>query len=196
MEPLVALTLAGLALGAYLLGSVPFGIIVARAMGLGDPRQIGSGNIGATNVLRTGNKPLAAATLDEVWPRQRDFGPYYWVDEAALPFDRRRHGTIIGMGAGALVVESEDVVDEILDADVAADITLAAGHAQYGRGSRKVRVRLDARTGRDDFLEDLLWFRVSLLSVGRNRHSARKCECGDRCKTEFAERPTRTRLGT
>lgn len=48
---------------AYLLGSIPFGIVITRAMGLGDLRQIGSGNIGATNVLRTGNKPAAAATL-------------------------------------------------------------------------------------------------------------------------------------
>lgn len=47
----------------YLLGSVPFGIVITRAFGLGDLRQIGSGNIGATNVLRTGNKPAAAATL-------------------------------------------------------------------------------------------------------------------------------------
>lgn len=48
---------------AYLLGSIPFGIVITRAMGLGDLRQIGSGNIGATNVLRTGNKGAAAATL-------------------------------------------------------------------------------------------------------------------------------------
>jgi acyl phosphate:glycerol-3-phosphate acyltransferase len=47
----------------YLLGSVPFGVLVTRAMGLGDLRQIGSGNIGATNVLRTGNKRAALATL-------------------------------------------------------------------------------------------------------------------------------------
>lgn len=48
---------------AYLLGSIPFGVVITRAMGLGDLRKIGSGNIGATNVLRTGNKPAAAATL-------------------------------------------------------------------------------------------------------------------------------------
>jgi glycerol-3-phosphate acyltransferase PlsY len=47
----------------YLLGSIPFGVLITRAMGLGDLRQIGSGNIGATNVLRTGNKGAAAATL-------------------------------------------------------------------------------------------------------------------------------------
>ncbi|TIM35276.1 MAG: glycerol-3-phosphate acyltransferase, partial [Mesorhizobium sp.] len=47
----------------YLLGSIPFGLLITRAAGLGDVRNIGSGNIGATNVLRTGNKGLAAATL-------------------------------------------------------------------------------------------------------------------------------------
>lgn len=47
----------------YLAGSIPFGVIVARIFGLGDLRKIGSGNIGATNVLRTGNKAAAATTL-------------------------------------------------------------------------------------------------------------------------------------
>ena len=48
---------------SYLLGAVPFGLVITRMLGLGDLRQIGSGNIGATNVLRTGNKPAALATL-------------------------------------------------------------------------------------------------------------------------------------
>ncbi len=51
------------ALLAYLLGSVPFGMVMARIFGLGDLRKIGSGNIGSTNVLRTGNKPAAFLTL-------------------------------------------------------------------------------------------------------------------------------------
>ena len=51
------------AIAAYLAGSIPFGIVITRAFGLGDLRMIGSGNIGATNVLRTGSKPAAAATL-------------------------------------------------------------------------------------------------------------------------------------
>jgi acyl phosphate:glycerol-3-phosphate acyltransferase len=63
MDPLFSLpALLALAFG-YLLGSIPFGLILTKAAGLGDVRSIGSGNIGATNVLRTGNKKLAALTL-------------------------------------------------------------------------------------------------------------------------------------
>lgn len=58
-----AAILAAVALLGYMLGSIPFGVVITKLMGLGDLRQIGSGNIGATNVLRTGNKAAAASTL-------------------------------------------------------------------------------------------------------------------------------------
>ncbi|WP_442771859.1 glycerol-3-phosphate 1-O-acyltransferase PlsY [Paenirhodobacter enshiensis] len=58
-----AAILGAVAVLGYLLGSIPFGVLVTRIMGLGDLRKIGSGNIGATNVLRTGNKAAAVATL-------------------------------------------------------------------------------------------------------------------------------------
>jgi hypothetical protein len=57
------MTAALFALGAYLLGSIPFAILVSRAMGLTDPRTYGSKNIGATNVLRSGNRLAALLTL-------------------------------------------------------------------------------------------------------------------------------------
>ena len=60
IDPMVGLIWAAI---GYLLGSIPFGMVLARVMNLGDLRQIGSGNIGATNVLRTGNKKAAALTL-------------------------------------------------------------------------------------------------------------------------------------
>ena len=62
-EPTRSTVLAAVAVLGYLLGTIPFGLLLTRAAGLGDIRRIGSGNIGATNVLRTGNKKLALATL-------------------------------------------------------------------------------------------------------------------------------------
>ena len=59
----MALFSLGVFIAAYLLGSIPFGLVITRLAGKGDIRKIGSGNIGATNVLRTGSKTLAALTL-------------------------------------------------------------------------------------------------------------------------------------
>jgi glycerol-3-phosphate acyltransferase PlsY len=59
----VSMTIYLLIAAAYLLGSIPFGVVLTRLFGAGDLRRVGSGNIGATNVLRTGRKGLAAATL-------------------------------------------------------------------------------------------------------------------------------------
>ncbi len=80
MEPIFAAVLG------YLTGSIPFGLLLTRAAGLGDVRSIGSGNIGATNVLRTGNKALAAATL--LLDLLKGFAPVFaagliWVGEAS-----------------------------------------------------------------------------------------------------------------
>jgi glycerol-3-phosphate acyltransferase PlsY len=60
VSPLILLAAAAL---GYLLGSIPFGVLITRAAGVGDLRKVGSGNIGATNVLRTGRKDLALLTL-------------------------------------------------------------------------------------------------------------------------------------
>ena len=81
--------MTGIVLGVvigYLLGSIPFGLVLTRLAGLGDIRQIGSGNIGATNVLRTGNKALAALTLvfDVVKGSAATLIGGAWSEEAAL----------------------------------------------------------------------------------------------------------------
>ncbi|ASY62427.1 Acyl-phosphate:glycerol-3-phosphate O-acyltransferase PlsY [Sinorhizobium sojae CCBAU 05684] len=78
-------TLLCLAFG-YLLGSIPFGLILTRVAGLGDVRKIGSGNIGATNVLRTGNRKLAAATLllDALKGTAAAAIASYWGGEAGI----------------------------------------------------------------------------------------------------------------
>lgn len=80
LAPLLALLLG------YLLGSIPFGVILTRLTGAGDLRSIGSGNIGATNVLRTGRKGLAAATmlLDMAKGTVAVVLAHIWFDQAPL----------------------------------------------------------------------------------------------------------------
>lgn len=82
----------------YLLGSIPFGVLLTRAFGAGDLRQIGSGNIGATNVLRTGRKSLAAATLllDAAKGAVAVLLARYWLPELG------DHGAMIA-GAAAVI---------------------------------------------------------------------------------------------
>ena len=63
LAAMISLSILWTLAGAYLLGSIPFGVLITRAGGAGDVRSIGSGNIGATNVLRTGRKDLALLTL-------------------------------------------------------------------------------------------------------------------------------------
>jgi len=83
--------LAGAVLGAYLIGSLSFAVIVSRLMGLGDPRSYGSGNPGATNVLRSGNKMAAILTLlldaFKGWLPVflvKHFGPAYGLGEGSM----------------------------------------------------------------------------------------------------------------
>ena len=86
VEPILAL------LFGYLLGSVPFGLVLTRLSGGGDLRQTGSGNIGATNVLRTGNKAMAALTL------LLDMAKGYAAVYIALQVSGGR-GVLAGLGA-------------------------------------------------------------------------------------------------
>jgi acyl phosphate:glycerol-3-phosphate acyltransferase len=87
-------------LAGYLLGSLPFGLILTRAAGLGDVRRIGSGNIGATNVLRTGHKGLAAATLLlDLIKGTIAVLVVYEVAKRVVAFDAYRLAYIAGLGA-------------------------------------------------------------------------------------------------
>jgi glycerol-3-phosphate acyltransferase PlsY len=87
-------------LAGYLLGSIPFGLLLTKAAGLGDVRSIGSGNIGATNVLRTGSKGLAAATL--LLDALKGTVAVLIVDDVGRRlggFDAFHYGHIAGLGA-------------------------------------------------------------------------------------------------
>ena len=91
MEPLISLIAAFV---AYLIGSLSFAVLVSRAMGLGDPRRYGSGNPGATNVLRSGNKGAAVLTL--VLDALKGFMPVWAVAAFGAPWG-------LGEGTAALV---------------------------------------------------------------------------------------------
>ena len=91
MEPLISLIAAFV---AYLIGSLSFAVLVSRAMGLGDPRSYGSGNPGATNVLRSGNKGAAVLTL--VLDALKGFMPVWVVAAFGAPWG-------LGEGTAALV---------------------------------------------------------------------------------------------
>jgi glycerol-3-phosphate acyltransferase PlsY len=85
---------------AYLIGSLSFAVIVSRAMGLNDPRQYGSGNPGATNVLRSGSKPAAILTL--LLDVLKGFLPAWWVRVYGAPYGLDE-GTLALVGLAAFV---------------------------------------------------------------------------------------------
>jgi glycerol-3-phosphate acyltransferase PlsY len=87
-------------LAGYLLGSIPFGLLLTQAAGLGDVRNIGSGNIGATNVLRTGRKGLAAATLLlDALKGTLSVLLVYWVAKHYVAFEAFQLSYVAGLGA-------------------------------------------------------------------------------------------------
>jgi glycerol-3-phosphate acyltransferase PlsY len=88
-------------LGGYLLGSIPFGVIITRLGGLGDIRKVGSGNIGATNVLRTGRRDLAAATLiaDAAKGAIAALGAYFWAKSSGAFADPKLAMALAGGAA-------------------------------------------------------------------------------------------------
>ena len=102
------MTVVSMLIAAYLLGSIPFGLLLTRAAGFGDIRRVGSGNIGATNVLRTGNKALAASVLLAAWLAGRAWAPVAGLAAVAghcFPVWLRFRGgkgvaTGLGMGFG------------------------------------------------------------------------------------------------
>lgn len=106
--PWLMLLLSTLAVG-YLLGSIPFGLLLTRAAGLGDVRKIGSGNIGATNVLRTGNKKLAALTL-------------------LLDALKGTAAVLVGWWIGARLIAQPQSADMISAAGMAAGLGAFLGH--------------------------------------------------------------------
>lgn len=93
------LSFALLILGGYVFGSIPFGLLLTKMAGLGDVRNIGSGNIGATNVLRTGRKGLAAATL--LLDALKGATPVLLAPQfvEAAPADWAGVGALAGLGA-------------------------------------------------------------------------------------------------
>ncbi len=90
-------TFALVVLGGYLLGSIPFGLLVTKFAGLGDIRKIGSGNIGVTNVLRTGRRELAATTL--VLDGGKGALAVWFGVMAAIPQAAEIGGLVAGAGA-------------------------------------------------------------------------------------------------
>lgn len=90
---------AAAVIGGYLLGSVPFGLIATRLGGAGDIRQVGSGNIGATNVLRTGRKDLAALTLIGDAGKGALAVGLAWLLTRHLPLDQRTTVAVLAGGA-------------------------------------------------------------------------------------------------
>ncbi|HEX2560698.1 glycerol-3-phosphate 1-O-acyltransferase PlsY [Phenylobacterium sp.] len=97
---LSAVQIAVALIGGYLLGSIPFGVIATRMAGIGDVRQIGSGNIGATNVLRTGRRDLALITLlGDAGKGALAVGLAWWFTRMADPLTQAEATALAGAAA-------------------------------------------------------------------------------------------------
>ena len=185
-----ATTILALAVG-YLLGSIPFGLLLTRLAGKGDIREIGSGNIGATNVLRTGSKGLAAATLlldalkgaaavliaQRLWPDAVNFAAAGALIGHLYPvWLRLKGGKGVATMLGILVplFWQAAVVYALLWVGLLLVLRISSVAGMAGAGSAPTMAAL---LGREDLFPMLLGF--ALLVVWKHRENIRRLARGE-----------------